>query len=203
MTHVLLGGGGHAASVLDAMDLELVRGVACSGSPHGLGHVDLEHLGSDAWLLEQDPASVKLVNGIGLVPGAAGRIDVWNRFVARGFEFVTVVHPTAHVSSSAVLGSGVQVLGGAQVNAGAVLGDDAVINTAAVVEHHVRIGEHSHLATGAITTGGVTIGDRCFVGAGAVLVPGVTIGDDVVIGAGAVVIDDVANGARVVGVPAR
>ena len=49
----------------------------------------------------------------------------------------------------------------------------------------------------------VAIGRHCWIGGGAIVLPGVTVGDDAVIGAGAVVTRDVAQGATVVGNPAR
>lgn len=49
----------------------------------------------------------------------------------------------------------------------------------------------------------ITIGRNVWIGGGAILLPGVTVGDDAVIGAGAVVTRDVAQGATVVGNPAR
>jgi len=50
---------------------------------------------------------------------------------------------------------------------------------------------------------GVTIEVGARIGAGVILLPGVTVGSEALIGAGAVVVDDVANGAVVVGNPAR
>ncbi|ETX14567.1 maltose O-acetyltransferase [Roseivivax halodurans JCM 10272] len=49
----------------------------------------------------------------------------------------------------------------------------------------------------------VTIGRSVWIGGGAIILPGVTVGDGANIGAGAVVTKDVAEGATVVGNPAR
>ncbi|MEM1302808.1 MAG: sugar O-acetyltransferase, partial [Pseudomonadota bacterium] len=49
----------------------------------------------------------------------------------------------------------------------------------------------------------ITIGQDVWMGGGAIVLPGVTIGDGAIIGAGAVVTRDVAEGATVVGSPAR
>jgi acetyltransferase-like isoleucine patch superfamily enzyme len=78
-----------------------------------------------------------------------------------------------------------------------------------VIEDDVFIGP------GAITTNdrlsgpldgqldGPTLCRGCRIGAGAVLLPGVRIGEKALVAAGAVVSADVADGALVVGVPAR
>jgi maltose O-acetyltransferase len=49
----------------------------------------------------------------------------------------------------------------------------------------------------------VSVGRNVWIGGGAIILPGVTIGDDAVIGAGSVVTRNVAEGAMVVGNPAR
>ena len=201
---MLIGGGGHGASVLDAARLTLdVAGVVCTGDPVGLAHAQIEHLGTDDWLLAQDPTRYCLLNGVGLVPGTTGRIDVWSRFSDAGFMFETVIHPTAYVSDHATVEAGAQILGGAQVNAGAHLGKNCTVNTGVIVEHHVQVGAHAHLATGVMTAGGVTIGEAAFVGAGSVVIPDVKIGAGAVIAAGGVVTNDVPERVRVAGIPAR
>ena len=49
----------------------------------------------------------------------------------------------------------------------------------------------------------VKIGKNVWIGGKAIILPGVTIGDNAIVGAGAVVTRDVAEGATVMGIPAR
>lgn len=49
----------------------------------------------------------------------------------------------------------------------------------------------------------VRIGENVWIGGGAIILPGVSVGDNAVIGAGSVVTRDVAQGATVVGIPAK
>jgi sugar O-acyltransferase (sialic acid O-acetyltransferase NeuD family) len=115
----------------------------------------------------------------------------------------SLVHPSAVVSGSAVLGHGTAVLPLAAVNAGARIARGCIVNTSAVIEHECRLGAGVHVSPGAVLAGRVTVGDRSWIGAGAVVIQGIRIGSDCIVGAGAVVIRDVADGETVVGNPAR
>jgi sugar O-acyltransferase (sialic acid O-acetyltransferase NeuD family) len=115
----------------------------------------------------------------------------------------TLVHPTAVVSPTAVLGEGVQIMQFAVVNAQASIGDDSIINVAACVAHDCVVGPHSHVAPAVQMGGCSSIGEGCLVGTSATILPAIRMGAGCVIGAGAVVISDVAAGTTAVGVPAR
>lgn len=120
-----------------------------------------------------------------------------------GLELPPLVHPSAVLSPSAVVGRGTVVFPVAAVNADARIGDAVIVNTGAIVEHDCVLGNGSHVSPGAVLGGGVQIGERAWIAAGATVVPGMAVGHDAVVGAGAVVIRDVPPGATVVGVPAR
>lgn len=94
-----------------------------------------------------------------------------------------------------------QLLGGCGL--GARVGCGVIVNTGAQVDHDCAIGDFVHLGPGSVLCGGVTVGPLSLVGAGANVAPGVSIGGGVVVGVGAAVIRAVADGAVVVGVPAR
>jgi sugar O-acyltransferase (sialic acid O-acetyltransferase NeuD family) len=134
---------------------------------------------------------------------ACGRLEAMARVERAGLALPTLLHPTALLSPSAVVGDGSQILAGAYVGPDASLGAATLLNTRAIVEHDAALGAGSVVSPGAIVLGRARIGHTVFIGAGAVVLPDVVIGDYAVVGAGAVVTDDVPPAARVVGAPAR
>jgi sugar O-acyltransferase (sialic acid O-acetyltransferase NeuD family) len=120
-----------------------------------------------------------------------------------GYILPTIVHPAAWVSSTAHMGAGTVVVGGAVVNAEVMLGKRCIVNTGATVDHECQVGDDVHISPGVHIGGGVTIGKRSWIGIGAVIRHGVTVGSDVIVGAGAAVVKDVRDGVTVTGVPAR
>lgn len=122
---------------------------------------------------------------------------------AAGAILVTVTHPSAVVSSRAVLGAGTVVFANAVVNPGAIVGKGAIVNTGAVIEHDCRIGEFAHISPNAVLAGGVEIGNLAWIGACASVRQLTSVGECAVVGMGATVIKDVAPCDTVVGSPAR
>lgn len=204
MKTYLIGGGGHATVVLDcAMQSGLeVHGVFCPDAPIWGSHGPA-HQGSDAELERLDPNSVRLLNGVGGTRSTQKRRAIFEHWKKRGFSFATIIHPTAYVADSSVLGEGVQVMAGAVVQPGAQIGANSIVNTRASVDHHCLLGEHVHIAPGAVLSGEVNVGDGVHIGTGAAIIQGVKVGAKALVAAGAVVVADVATGAVVAGVPAK
>jgi UDP-perosamine 4-acetyltransferase len=200
MRLVVIGAGGHALPVLDAI------GAA--------GGFDLLGLLDDA-----PPAPAVLgCPVLGPIAGLAGT-GAEAAFIAigdnatrarlgalcreAGLRLPALIHPSALVSPHARIAEGVQVMARACVGPAAAIGPFALVNTGAIVEHGCEVAAAAHVGPGAVLCGGVRVRARALVGAGAVLRPGVAVGTGAVVGAGAVVVADVPQGARVAGVPAR
>jgi len=75
---------------------------------------------------------------------------------------IPVIHPSARVSASAVLGSSVSVAAGAFVGERAIIEDRAHIGEGAVVSEEARIGEDTVVNAGCVVGARVQIGRRCF-----------------------------------------
>ena len=119
------------------------------------------------------------------------RKEIWDRISAKGYSIAKVVHPSADISSAAILGSDVQIMAGAVIQPKATILSNSVVNTRASVDHGTVVGAHSHVAPGATLCGDVLLEESVYVGAGAVIMPGARIGKGAIVGAGSVVKNDV------------
>jgi len=192
----LIGGGGHAKVVLDAMrEAELLAlGFVDDSSSCALSGV-LERLGS----LDSLDDDARVIVTIGDVGTRRRVLDALGSVRVAG----PVIHDSSIVSPSASIGEGAFVGPGAIINADARIGAHAIINSGAIIEHDCRVGENTHIAPGSVLGGGAVVGDDTLVGIGSRVLPGVTLGARVVLGGGAVAIGDVPDDSTAAGVPAR
>jgi len=121
----------------------------------------------------------------------------------QGFEFTSIIHPTARVSSRAMIGAGSIVSAGSIISAHTVIGEHVVINRGALLGHHIQIADYTNIGPGANIGGGCQIGAGVYVGIGATVIDHLQIGPVTVIGGGAVVTRDLPARVLAVGVPAR
>lgn len=115
---------------------------------------------------------------------------------------LTLIHPSAVVSTSAKIARGCVIMPQAVINSDSVLGEGVIVNSNATVEHDCEVGSFAHISPNAALAGEVTVGKRTHIGIGASVVQQIRIGDDVVVAAGSAVIDDVPDTVMVAGVPA-
>jgi sugar O-acyltransferase (sialic acid O-acetyltransferase NeuD family) len=120
-----------------------------------------------------------------------------------GIILPTLIHQSAVISPSAILGEATQVLAGAIVAAGTKVDSNCIINNRANIDHECTLAQGVHVAPGAILCGCVTVGQFSMIGAGAVILPRLKIGDNAIVGAGAVVTKNVPSGSVVFGNPAK
>jgi sugar O-acyltransferase (sialic acid O-acetyltransferase NeuD family) len=173
MTVVLVGAGGHAKGVAEALALS-GHPVAVYVDPKRADWLKAAHRTDDAAVTSAEGV---LAMGVGGVAPAnlKNRLALLDRYLARGFDAPPVIHPAAVVSGTARLAAGAIVLAGAIVQPDARIGRGALVNTGAVVEHDSVVEEGAHVGPGAIVLGGVTVGACCMIGAGAVVLPGAAV----------------------------
>ncbi len=204
---VLVGVGGHARTILQALaaraDIEVQCGVdpaiAADSSRYGVPIA-----GGDDQLPRLRAEGIEFfVMGIGGIGDNSARRDSFLRAVKSGLKPLRLVDPTAIVADDAQLADGVFVAPGAVVCPGASLGANSIVNTRAVIEHDCVVGDHAHIASGAVLCGGVRVLMGAHIGAGAVVRQYLKIGENALVGVGAVVVTDVSTGVCVAGNPAR
>jgi len=198
MRVVVLGAGGHAKPVIEAlraMGAE-VLGVL-DDAPRGpvLGAARLGAL-SDLARFAGEAAAIAIGDN-------ATRARLGDACLAAGLSLPPVLHPAALLSPSAVIEAGAQIMARAAVGPEARVGRLVLVNTGAIVEHDCVLGDAAHLGPGAVLCGFVRVGARALVGAGAVARPGIEIGQDAIVAPGAAVAEAVPDCARVGGVPAK
>lgn len=177
----LIGSGGHAGVVIDAV--------------RRLGEFDISHVicevngGSkrhgynvEKWLEE-----IPYPNLFHFI--AIGDNAIRERISKHEFSYVNVFHPSAEYSK--------QICCGSYFGANSVVGNNSkvgnfsIINTGTILEHDSVVGDYSHLASGVITGGNVKIGSRTMIGLGSIIQDGITIGNNCIIGMGSVVTKDI------------
>jgi sugar O-acyltransferase (sialic acid O-acetyltransferase NeuD family) len=136
---------------------------------------------------------------------AVGDNYLRSRLVSR-FEklnWITVIHPSAYVHPSVIIGAGTVVFAGAVIQPDTIIGKHCIINSGVTIDHDCIIGDYVHIAPGTNLAGGVKVGDGVFLGIGSAAIIGITIGKWTTIGAGGIVIHDIPPNAVAVGVPAK
>jgi acetyltransferase EpsM len=153
------------------------------------------------WIDDIEPfaASHRAVCGL----GTTHRRALVERARALGFDFVTIVHPSARVSRSASLGEGSVVSAGVVVASHVSIGRQVLLNRGVLLGHDTTVGGYVSVMPGANIASACTIGEGSYVGMGSVVLDHTVVGAGSVVGAGAVVTRDVPPNVQVVGVPAR
>jgi len=203
---ILLGSGGHAKVVVDALGSQ---GVNVDGVVDpGLEKVNsswrgIKVVGNDDWLLAQNPDDFILVNGIGSLPGKSQRQLIYDRYKSAGFGFLSIVHRSTTIGSEVVLGEGSQIMAGVVIQANSTIGNNTIVNTGATIDHDCVVGNNVHIAPGVNVSGNVFIEDDVHLGTGSSVIQGVTIGKRSIVAAGTVAFKALPPASKLIGAKPR
>lgn len=181
---ILVGGGGHCKSVIEAAESAGYNILGVLDTPENVVKQVLAYsiIGTDDEIpLYVDKA--EFVITVGFIKNPATRIKLYNKVKEAGGKLATIIASTAHVSKYSTIGEGTVVMHQAFVNAGAHIGANCIINTFCNIEHDAQIGDQCHISTGTMVNGDCKVGDRCFIGSQSALANGITIGEDIIVGA--------------------
>lgn len=92
-----------------------------------------------------------------------------NLEIIEGISIATLIHPTAFVSSSAIIGKGTVVEPNATINTNSKIGEGCIISVGSIVDHDSSIGYFSHINAGAICMAGSNVKALTKVNAGEII----------------------------------
>ncbi len=118
-------------------------------------------------------------------------------------RYATVVHPSATLGTTCLVGPGSVLLAHVDLTAGVTVGRHVVVMPQVVLTHDVRVDDFATVASGVRLGGACHIGSGAYIGSGACLREGIRVGDLAMVGMGAVVTRDVPPKRMWFGVPAR
>lgn len=198
---ILIGGGGHAQSVLNAMSNQTnIVGYADLITNEKLG---ITYLGNDDKVISAFSPSEYDVH-ISFVYAGNINLDLRKAIISKYVDYAhaTLIAPSSLITKNVRISEGTCVLENAVVKADEI-GNDTIINTGAIIEHGCVIGKNCLVATGAIICGDVMIGNNCLIGAGAIIRDGISICGDTIIGMGSVVVHNITEAGTYMGNPAK
>ncbi len=133
-------------------------------------------------------------NNISIILGIGNnqiRAMVFNKLLSLDMNIITLVHPSAVVSSSVIIGKGSVVMPNVVINTKTKIGNGCIINSSSVVEHENTIGNFVHISPQVALAGNVIISDYVHVGIGSSVKQGITVGENSIIGVGSVVLKNI------------
>jgi UDP-N-acetylbacillosamine N-acetyltransferase len=199
------GSGGHALVVADAL---------LSTGEDFFGFVDTVNVGRSEERLMDRPIFVTLEDAVRGCRGesmeiaigfghCAARDRLIDELDTQGVGLKTVIHKSAVVSNTALMGRGVYLGPNTVVEAKAVIGDGVIVNAASVICHESIIERAVAVCPNVVIGGKTKIGVMCWVGIGSTLIDKICIGKCSYIGAGSSVVNDLPEHVLAYGVPAR
>lgn len=204
---LLIGAGGHAKVLIELIHqsddyyIEAVIGRNDEIHEEIMGYKILK---GDIYLADYKAKGINLVAiGIGGYTNNNKRKDLFRNLKNDGYKIINLVHPSAIVSQSVVLGEGVVIFSGVTINTEVIIGDNTVIATGANIDHETIIEDHVLISAGVTVGAGNIIKQGALLALGANVISRVVIGENTLVAAGAVVVSNVAKDTVVYGIPAK
>lgn len=125
------------------------------------------------------------------------------KILAKGGEFITLIHPTAIISEGAKVGLGCMFSARSGLGTESEVGDFCLIQDNAIIGHDVHVGNFCRIDCNVVLIAGVTLEDDVCIHTSSVINHNVHIGEGAKVGALSFVIRNVKPGTTVQGNPAK
>lgn len=200
---ILLGSGGHAKSIVDAIEQNgefKIAGFIDNISKSGFEYRGYKIIGTDKDLEKIYALGIHYAFVcVGYLGKGIIRDNLYRQLKGIGYVLPVIIDGSSTLATDVEIGEGTFVGKNAVINANAVVGKMAIINSAAVIEHDCYIGEFTHIAVAAVICGMTRIGTHTLIGANVTAIQNINIGDNCQIGAGSIIREDIDNNMIVVG----
>jgi len=161
----------------------------------------VEVVGGMETLGQYSPEAMSCLVAFGDRPGV--RLQIVEALENSGHTFFNAVHPSATVSDSAALGTGLTINAQSYIGPDVGIGDHVLIDSCVNISHETTVEVGATVTPNATVAGGVCIEQDAYIGPNATITKDRTVGTGAIVGAGAVVTEDVPPHTTVVGVPAE
>ena len=135
--------------------------------------------------------------------GGASRKKVIMSLLAKGAEFINIIHQLARIRTNVKMGAGNIICPYVSIGADAKMGDYNLIQPFTTIGHDVTIGNYNRIDTHVTCVGGIVVGNEVDIYSSAVINHKVVIEDGAHVGACSFVIKKVKAGTTVFGIPAK
>lgn len=123
-------------------------------------------------------------------------------FISRGAQFINLIHPTAYVANTAIVGKGLILAMYSTISANTEVGDFVTLNAHVQIGHDVVIGDYCTIGPRSSVLGHGILQHKVTLGGGVIIHPHIKVGENATVGIGSVVISKVKAGTAVFGNPA-
>lgn len=198
---IMVGGGGHALSILEMCNESHFIGYA---DTRNVESMSIPYLGTDEQVLSMYPSShYNIVLGCVYNEQSVGlKLREFLLLKYKEYDSPVITSSSAIVTKNSIIDRGTVIFEQAVINRSHI-GEYCIINTGTIIEHNCDLGNNVFAGSGAVICGDCTIGNNVFIGSGSIIRDGVRIVDNVIIGAGSIVIKSILDAGIYYGNPVR
>lgn len=119
------------------------------------------------------------------------------------FKIVSLIHPSAIISSNVSIGKGTIVMPNVVVNSMSQIGEGVILNSSCVIEHECFLKDFVHISPNVAIAGNVKVDQFSHIGIGTSIIQEIKIGRNCIIGSGSVVVKNINDFKKAYGNPCR
>jgi len=190
---IIIGAGGHSAEITDYIT-HYNNSVATELCFDVVGYIDDNKENYDSYSFVspylgtiQDHEVSEEAEYIMGIANIQFRRTIVENLLQKGAKFATLIHPSAIVSPSAIVGEGCVVAHNASIGPKAIIGNFNMLNSRCTIGHDSTIGNFNFIGPQVVLSGFTKVGNNNMFGVNSATIPTIEIGDNNTIAAGMII----------------